>query len=84
LQPPICVFGFGFNPTDGECHLTLNLAGKVDKNNIDLFIICPMGSIYSGSGKLCEKLEGRHMIDAPLTCSKKLKLDPNGECRDEW
>lgn len=79
----VCVFGFDFNSTDGECHLILNLAGKVDKNSADVFIVCPSGYIYSG-GKLCTKKEERNMIAAPRVCLPNANLDPNGKCRDVY
>lgn len=84
-EPKICVFGFDLHP-DGECHLSLSIAGKVETNDITLFIICPLGYIYSGSGKLCKKFERgtKHMIDIPVICQSGTKPDPNGKCRGIW
>ncbi len=85
LEPTVCVFGFEFNPIDGECHLTKNIAGKVDRTSTDLFIICPIGYTYPGSGKLCEKAaDRRFMINAPIVCSDGSLPNLKGECRQIW
>lgn len=82
----ICIFGFDFDPTDGDCHLTTNIAGKVDATDgTDLFIICPIGYIYTGSGKLCKKAgDRRYMIVAPVVCPSGSQPNSNGECKDIW
>lgn len=65
--------------------MNANLAGKVDAANTDLFIICPLGYIYPGSGKLCNKVvDRRFMITAPIICSNGAQHDANGDCRDVW
>lgn len=86
IEPLICVFGFDINPNDGECHLTVNIAGKVENNDINLLIICPRGYIYSGSGKLCKKSEfdGRSVIDFPVICPPGYQPDKKGYCRSIW
>lgn len=86
MEPTICVFGFDFDPTDGDCHMNINIAGKVDATSTsDLFIICPLGYIYPGSGKLCNKAGNRrYMIVAPVICEQGAQLDANGQCKEIW
>jgi len=78
-EPKVCVLGYEFNATDGECHPSENIA-EDDIANIN----CPIGFIYSGSGKSCTKIQHRCIICPPSTCKEGSKMDKNGICREIW
>lgn len=71
------MLGYEFNTTDGDCHLSKNIAEVVANT-------CPIGYVYSGSGKLCNKIQPRCIICPPSVCNDGAKMDRNGRCREIW